>query len=135
MPPGYILDSGAPCAFARDGVERDEIFFVLGWTLTDLANRVLKTAINHTRNIQSKDFERMPYPWWVNSVDKYAAIDMVKRMIAEADGGRLWTREDIRASGLDDLFAFPEAPADSPRAAVRAGLRRSEQLPLPALAR
>ena len=136
LPPGYILDSGAPCAFARDGVERDEIFFVLGWTLTDLANRVLKTAINHTRNIQSKDFERMPYPWWVNSADKRAAIDMVKRMIAEADGGRLWTRADVRASGLDDLFAFPAAPADSPRAAsVSIPAVQSEQLALPALAR
>ena len=135
MPPGYILDSGSPCAFARDGVERDEIFFVLGWTLTDLASRVLKTAINHTRNIQSKDFERMPYPWWVDAADKRAAIDKVKRMIAEADGGKLWTRAAIRASGLDDLFAFPEIPANSPRADVRADRPRSAQIRLPALAR
>ena len=135
MPPGYILDSGSPCAFARDGVERDEIFFVLGWTLTELANRVLKTAINHTRNIQSKDFERMPYPWWVDAAGKSAATDKVKRMIAEADGGKLWTRADVRASGLDDMFAFPEIPADSPRAAVRADRPRSAQIRLPALAR
>lgn len=26
IPKGYILDSGAPCAFVRDGVERDELF-------------------------------------------------------------------------------------------------------------
>ena len=28
MPTGYILDSGAPCAFVRDGVDRDEIFLL-----------------------------------------------------------------------------------------------------------
>ena len=55
---------------------------------------------------------------------------MVKRMIAEADGGKLWTRADIRASGLDDLFAFPAAPADSPRAVAVPAIH-SETLALP----
>ena len=103
----------------------------MGWT-----GRI----IHHQRvlgipNIQSKDFERMPYPWWVDAAGKRAAIDKVKRMIAEADGGKLWTRAAVRASGLDDLFTFPEAYADSPRAAVRAARPRSAQLRLPALAR
>lgn len=107
LPPGYILDSGAPCAFARDGVARDEIFFVLGWLLTDLANQVLKTVINHTRNIQSKDFERMPYPWWVDADGRIAIVKKVKSAIAEAAAGRVWTWHDVRASGLNDMFGAP----------------------------
>ena len=107
MPAGYILDSGAPCAFARDGVNRDEIFFVLGWLLTDLANRILKTVINHTRNIQSKDFERMPYPWWVDVDGRIAIVEKVKSAIEETTAGRVWTWRDIRACGLDDMFGGP----------------------------
>ena len=107
LPPGFILDSGAPCAFVREGVDRDEIYFVLGWLLTDLANHVLKTAINHTRNIQSKDFERMPYPIWVEAAGRLAVIEKVKTMIAEAEGGRTWSWNDVRASGLNDLFGTP----------------------------
>ena len=67
LPAGYILDSGAPCAFLRPGVEHDELFFILGWSLTDLCNTILKEVLNHTRNIQSKDFERLPYPVWVSA--------------------------------------------------------------------
>jgi predicted RNA methylase len=53
LPPGYILDSGAPCAFLRDGVPRDEMYFIMGWLLTDHANRILKgipqSHAEHTR--------------------------------------------------------------------------------------
>lgn len=108
IPHGYILDSGSPCAFVREGVDRDEIFFVLGWLLTDLANRILKTAINHTRNIQSKDFERMPYPHWVSATGRVTVIKQIKAMIAEASAGRLWSWADVRASGLNDHFRPPD---------------------------
>jgi hypothetical protein len=39
----------------------------LGWLQTSLATRLLKEAVNHTRNIQGKDIERLPYPHWVAS--------------------------------------------------------------------
>ncbi len=67
LPPGFILDSGAPCAFLREGVARRELFVALGWLQTSLATRLLKEAVNHTRNIQGKDIERLPYPHWVAS--------------------------------------------------------------------
>ena len=107
LPPGYILDSGAPCAFVREGVDRDEIFFALGWLLTDLANRVLKAVINHTRNIQSKDFERMPYPWWVDEKRRGRVIEKVKAIINEAEAGRVLTWRDVRASGLNEAIGEP----------------------------
>lgn len=131
IPPGYILDSGSPCAFVREGVDRDEIFFVLGWLLTDLANRVLKTAINHTRNIQSKDFERMPYPHWVSAAGRATVIKQIKAMIAEASAGRLWSWSDLRASGLNDHFRPPEGKVNaSPSRSNRSA--RFRQLSLPA---
>ena len=130
LPPGYILDSGAPCAFVRDGVDRNEIFFVLGWLLTDLANQVLKTAINHTRNIQSKDFERMPYPQWVEAAERMAVIEKVKTMIAEAAEGRRWTWNDVRAIGLNDLFGTLNGSAQAHLS--RPNLARVRQPSLPA---
>ena len=108
MPTGYILDSGAPCAFLRDGVDRDEMFFVIGWLLSSLANRVLKTVINHTRNIQSKDFERMPYPWWVTADDRNITVDAVKSMIEDASKGEIWSWKDKRVRHLDDMFALTD---------------------------
>jgi hypothetical protein len=62
LPAGYILDSGAPCAFLRDGIEPDELYFIFAWTLTPFATKILKKVINHTINIQGKDVELLPYP-------------------------------------------------------------------------
>ena len=113
IPQGYILDSGAPCAFIRDGVERNELFFVMGWLLSPLANQVLKTVINHTRNIQSKDFERMPYPWWVSAAARSEVISLVKSMIEEARNGKIWSWNDHQIRRLGGFFdlgnKFPDA--------------------------
>jgi len=94
LPPGYILDSGAPCAFLREGVESDELYFILGWTFSDLCHRLLKDVINHTKNIQGKDFERLPYPFWVPAETKRAVTERVKRMVAETQAGRVFRRAD-----------------------------------------
>ena len=118
LPEGYILDSGAPCAFLRDGVPREELFFVLGWLLSPLAKRVLKTAINHTRNIQSKDFERMPYPWWVRPAERKEIVGRVRAMIAEARRGRRWSWEDREIGELGSSF-------DPRPGALRAEVERS----------
>ena len=128
LPSGYILDSGAPCAFVRDGVDRDEIFFIIGWLLSDIANHVLKTVINHTRNIQSKDFERMPYPWWATADTKTAIVNEVKAMIADAQRGKLWSWKDSRICQLDDMFALPDSIASPPSSHVRPAY--AEQLAL-----
>ncbi len=95
LPEGYILDSGAPCAFLRDGIARDELWFILGWCLTPLCTKVLKDVLNHTRNIQSKDFERLPYPFWVDPRAKSEAIARCKGMVAAAARGeRSYGRTD-----------------------------------------
>src|SRR3989344_2789380 len=78
LPSGYILDSGAPCVFPREHTPRDELFFALGWALTSQCNKILKEVINHTKNIQGKDFERLPYPFWVTPFNKELIISLVK---------------------------------------------------------
>ncbi len=110
LPPGYILDSGAPCAFLRDGIDRKEPFFVLGWLLSPLANRILKTVINHTQNIQSKDFERMPYPWWVCPQDRHRIIALVEAMIQDAQKGKVWAWSDDAIKQLGELFELRNEP-------------------------
>jgi len=87
LPPGMVLDCGAPCAFLRPGVPREELFFILGWCLTSLANRLLKGVLNHTRNIQAKDFERLPYPSWVPSGERGRAVRLVKKLLKSAQAG------------------------------------------------
>jgi hypothetical protein len=87
LPPDSILDSGAPCAFLRDGVSEAELWFVLGWLQTALASSILKTVINHTRNIQGKDVERLPYPFWVPEQTKAEVAGEVRAAVQELVGG------------------------------------------------
>lgn len=107
LPAGYILDSGAPCAFLRPGIHRNELWFVLGWCLTTEATRILKTVINHTRNIQGKDVERLPYPFWVPPHVKQDIIRFVSTMVDEALAGRHIDRRAPEIAKLDTMFAFP----------------------------
>jgi hypothetical protein len=104
LPAGYILDSGAPCGFLRAGVPRDELFFVLAWTLSPLCSIILKSVINHTMNIQSKDFERLPYPHWVEAEPKEQAIRRVRDMIRQARRGRKFSFESPEVVELGRAF-------------------------------
>ncbi len=108
LPSGYILDSGAPCAFLRQEVPHDELFFIIGWALTDLCTRILKDVLNHTRNIQSKDFERLPYPTWVPSHLKDEAIRQVQALTALAKTGREFTFKSPEVRSLNNLYAWRE---------------------------
>lgn len=106
LPHSYILDSGAPCLFLRPGVPREELWFVLGWSLTSEATRILKTAINHTRNIQSKDVERLPYPYWVTAEAKAEVVALLQRMVADAQIGCVFNRQSPEVQKLNEMFAF-----------------------------
>jgi hypothetical protein len=87
LPAEYILDSGAPCGFLRPGVDPDELWIILAWLQTELATNILKQVINHTRNIQGKDVERLPYPWWVpEQIRKDAARRTRQAVQAIMDG-------------------------------------------------
>ena len=104
LPPGYVLDSGAPCAFLRPGKAPDELFFILGWTFAPLCERLLKQVINHTKNIQGKDFERLPYPFWVPEIRKQAIIADVRRLLDEALAGRVVSRADNDFQRIGEMF-------------------------------
>ena len=103
LPSGYILDSGAPCAFLRSGVEQDELYFLLGWLQTDLATGILKTVINHTRNIQGKDVERLPYPHWVGSSDRSEIVRVVESAVAGLMRGETADVQEL-TGWLEDRF-------------------------------
>lgn len=104
LPPGCILDSGAPCAFLREGVPPDELDFILGWTLSPLCLRLLKDVINHTKNIQGKDFERLPYPFWVSVKVKTEVISRVKAILGEAQAGRVFGWGDAEVLAVGEMF-------------------------------
>ena len=103
---GYILDSGAPCAFLRDGVAHDELFYIMGWTLTELCTSILKNVVNHTRNIQSKDFERLPYPNWTTESAKLAAIARTKALVRAAVAGERFTFKSPELVALNELYEY-----------------------------
>lgn len=106
LPAGYILDSGAPCLFLRPEVEAEELWFVLGWSLTAEATKILKTVINHTRNIQSKDVERLPYPYWVAPEARREIIALVAQMVTDARNGLVFDRQSPELKKLDAMFVF-----------------------------
>ena len=129
MPPSRILDSGAPVAMPREGTSREEIFFLLGWLVTDKATEILKTVLNHTRNIQGKDVERLPYPAWVPDDRKAAAMALVAELIevAQVSGPIASTHEALVE--LEVLYALdPEVAYDQARELVYAGLSPKKQL-------
>lgn len=95
LPPGYILDSSAPCAFLREGVAREELWFILGWCASPLATTLMKSVLNHTMNIQSKDVERLPYPWWVCEQDKRTAIEIVRGFVENAQRGKMPSQREL----------------------------------------
>lgn len=108
LPPGYILDSGAPCGFLRDGIDPDELWFILGWCLTPLCTRILKDVLNHTRNIQSKDFERLPYPFWVSADHKRQAITQCQELVNLAmRTNRKFNRTDHEMLELIECYNVP----------------------------
>jgi len=103
LPQGYILDSGAPCAFLREGVDARELFVILAWLQTSLATTLLKQVINHTRNIQGKDIERLPYPFWTAEHTRYEAADLVHNAVRRIASGR--AAGTSLSSELDALFS------------------------------
>jgi hypothetical protein len=114
LPEGYILDSGAPCAFLREGVNKNELWFVLGWLQTPLATSLLKEVVNHTRNIQGKDIERLPYPWWVAPSTKRRVTAITRDAV-----GRLQRGEQVDVDGLlAALSALLEPPTAGARKAA-----------------
>ncbi len=104
LPEGYILDSGAPCAFLRLNVSEDELYFILGWTFSPLCQRLLKEVVNHTKNIQGKDLERLPYPFWVESSHKTDIVRRVRSLVAEAMLGRTVTKTDTDFRAIGESF-------------------------------
>ncbi|NQU24523.1 MAG: N-6 DNA methylase [Candidatus Nealsonbacteria bacterium] len=106
LPAGCILDSGAPCGFLLPGVPHDELLLVLAWTLSPLCSRILKSVINHTMNIQSKDFERLPYPYWVNPEAKEEAIRRMRDLIDHARNGEPFSFDSPEIITLGKAFDF-----------------------------
>ena len=104
LPVNYVLDSGAPCAFLKPNIKREELFFILAWGLSNLCTHILKTTINHTKNIQGKDFERLPYPFWVSEQQKSTAILKMQELIKVAQRGENIELKDKRISNLNEIF-------------------------------
>lgn len=100
LPKGYILDSGAPVAVLKDGVDKSELFFIIGWLLTDVCNDILKNVINHTKNIQSKDIERLPYPYWVDQETKSKLVEFVKNEIKSKKNTKVISENFIKDINL-----------------------------------
>ena len=81
LPPNYVLDNSSMVGILKEGIEKNELYFIIAWLCTDVCNNILKKVINHTRNIQSKDIERLPYPFWVNHDKKIIIIDKTIKAI------------------------------------------------------
>jgi hypothetical protein len=106
LPEGFILDSGSPVGVLKSGINPDELYFLIGWLNTDLCNRILKNVINHTKNIQSKDVEKLPYPHWIKQEQKRYVIDIVKNYIQNLINGQQAEDKKILEK-IEKLFNQP----------------------------
>lgn len=107
LPEGYILDSGAPVAILKPEVSKDELWFIMGWINTKLATDILKVVINHTKNIQGKDIEKMPYPVWVSKANKSKAIKLVQELVSRLESNSINDEEVAKkVLALDKLYSY-----------------------------
>jgi len=79
-------------------------------------------VINHTKNIQSKDFERLPYPFWVADSDKHEIIRRLQQMVKNAQHGKRYTRSHPEVEWLEDKFRFQESHVSPPKKTVQLAL-------------
>jgi len=103
LPKEYILDSGCPCGFLKSGIDKNELYFIVGWLLTNISTDILKEVINHTRNIQGKDVEKLPYPIWIDSQTKTKIVNHIKEWINLKKNGK--SIPDNYVEILDELFS------------------------------
>ena len=87
LPSGYIIDNGSPIGILREGIDESELYFIIAWCLSDKCNNILKTVLNHTKNIQNKDIERLPYPWWVSDFNKSKITEFIHTQINKKMSG------------------------------------------------
>jgi hypothetical protein len=72
-------------------------------------------VLNHTRNIQSKDLERMPYPHWVRPDVKNEVVTIVETMVSDALEGARFDRPSPEILKLDEMFsALPATRSAAP---------------------
>lgn len=95
LPEGYIIDNSSPIGILKDGVIKDELYFIIGWVLSDKCNNILKTVLNHTKNIQNKDIERLPYPTWVSEDSKKWISKYIHSMIMSKIDGNPINETDV----------------------------------------
>ena len=62
--------------YLKDGVNCDELYFLLGWLISDKCNNMVKSL-----KIQLKNIEKIPYPTWVSDYDKKSIINFIKSQI------------------------------------------------------
>ena len=104
LPINYVLDSGAPIGILKENINKEELYFIIGWLTTDLCNLILKKVINHTRNIQSKDVERLPYPYWVSDENKKTIIEKTKIAIENKIKNNILSQEYF--DEMNNLYKF-----------------------------
>ena len=88
----------------KASADEDEFWFIFGWSLTEKATEILKTVINHTRNIQSKDIERLPYPVWVTPAKKSKAIALAKKLVEDGMSGIEFTKSSKEIVELNKYY-------------------------------
>ena len=54
LPSGYVLDNGAPCALLNPCVDKDEMFFILAWGLSDFVQQDLKPPLITPKTYKAK---------------------------------------------------------------------------------
>jgi len=103
--PWYLHGVGGKPYFGRSG---------LTWQLISsrLNVRYLPEGyilvINHTKNIQSKDFERLPYPFWVVHSRRERAIQVVQSLLNTARRGTRIERSCSEVRELNLLYCYQE---------------------------
>ena len=84
----YVFDAGSPMIVLKknktEQEDTNELLFILAYLNSNKASKLLKNVINHTRNIQPKNIEALPYPK-ITKDKKEEIIKLVKEIIDNHD--------------------------------------------------
>jgi len=80
----YVFDAWSPMIVLRKNMSKtedtDELLFIMAYLNSNKASILLKNVINHTRNIQPKNIEALPYPE-ITEANKNKIITLTKEIL------------------------------------------------------
>lgn len=87
VPDTYVISNDLSIAHLKDGIEYDELYYIIAWTLSDMCNELLYIINPIHKSIREDDILKIPYPIWVDEISKRDIINYIQSVISHKFNG------------------------------------------------